>query len=369
VTVALAGTRGFGNLKIFALVQNVFVPVARPVVAGIVLLVGLGGAAVMLSWGAPLVVAMIAAAIFLLRFMRSAEQGPSGAEPPRRTREVAREFWSFTAARGVAGALTIAMAQISLLMVSGLRSAHDAGVFSAVMRYVTMGTFAFAAMRVAIGPQIARLLAQHRERDAEAVFQTATWWLMALSWPFYLLLALFPGTVLELFGHAFGAGAVALALLCISELFDMGTGNITLVLLMGGRSKWNLINIVLGLIATVGLDILLIPHFGVVGAAIGAAASTIVVNAAALIQVAAFMRMKPFGSGYWCVVALSVASFVGVGLVARGVGLPGPAALAATIVVGGGLYLLLLFRFRSRLRLDLLARALVSRSNAAGQPA
>jgi O-antigen/teichoic acid export membrane protein len=305
------------------------------------------------------VIGAAVAMFFLIRFMRTAEKGRAGAEAPRRTREVAREFWSFTAARGVAGALSIGMGQVSLLMVSGLRSAHDAGVFSAVMRYVTMGTFAFAAMRVAIGPQIARLLAQHRDGDAEAVFQTATWWLMALSWPFYLLLAIFPGTVLGLFGHAFGAGALALALLCLSELVDMGTGNITLVLLMGGRSKWNLLNIVLGLITTVVLDVILIPHYGVVGAAIGSGASTIVVNAAAVIQVGVFMKMKPFGSGYWYVAGLSAGSFVGVGLLSLVVGLPGPLALCATVVVGGALYLALLIRFRYRLRLDLLARALL----------
>jgi O-antigen/teichoic acid export membrane protein len=173
---------------------------------------------------------------------------------------------------------------------------------------------------------------------------------------------IFPGTVLELFGHAFGAGAVALSLLCLSELIDMGTGNITLVLLMGGRSKWNLINIVLGLITTVTLDLWLIPPFGLVGAAIGAGTATIVINAAAVVEVAAFMKMKPFGPGYWYVVGLSAASFVGVGLIALATGLRGPIALCATVVLGGGLYLVLLFRFRSRLRLDLLAKALMQRA-------
>jgi O-antigen/teichoic acid export membrane protein len=168
--------------------------------------------------------------------------------------------------------------------------------------------------------------------------------------------------VLELFGHAFGAGALALSLLCLSELIDMGTGNITLVLLMGGRSKWNLINIVLGLITTVGLDLLLIPPFGVLGAAIGAGVATVVINAAAVVQVAAFMRMRPFGPGYWYVVGLSAASFVGVGLAALAAGLRGPLAFCVTAALGGALYLALLFRFRSKLRLDLLARALRQRT-------
>lgn len=360
-TVALAGTRGFGNLKIFALVQNIFVPSVRPIAAGAVLLAGLGGMAVVFSWGAPLAVALVAALFYLFRFVRRAERGPAGQEEPRPTGVVAREFWSFTAARGVAGALAIAVTQVNLLLVSGLRSAHDAGVFSAVMRYVIMGTFAFQAMRVAIGPQIARLLAEQRDRDAETVFQTATWWLMALSWPLYLLLGVFASTVLGLFGHGFTSGATALAILCAAELIDMGTGNVTLVLLMGGRSKWNLINISLGLVTTVGLGVLLIPHYGVVGAAIAWAATIIIENGAAAVQVGFFMKMRPFGSGYAYVTLAALACFLGLGVIARVVGLPGPAALAATVVVGGIAYLAVLHRFRARLRLDLLARTLLRR--------
>jgi O-antigen/teichoic acid export membrane protein len=277
---------------------------------------------------------------------------------------VAREFWSFTAARGVAGALAIAVTQANLLLVSGLRSAHDAGIFSAVMRYVIMGTFAFQAMRVAIGPQISRLLAEHRDRDAETVFQTATWWLMALSWPLYLVLGVFASTVLALFGHGFRSGATALAILCAAELVDMGTGNVTLVLLMGGRSKWNLINIALGLAATVGLGFLLIPRYGVVGAAIAWAATIVIENGAATLQVALFMKMKPFGAGYFYVALAAVACFFLPGVVTRLVGIPGPAALALTIVAGGIVYLAVLHRFRARLRLDLLAQTLLRRGAA-----
>jgi O-antigen/teichoic acid export membrane protein len=318
--------------------------------------------AVVLTWGAPLAIALAAAMFYLLRFVRRAERGPAGEHEPRPTKVVAREFWSFTAARGVAGAVAIAVTQVNLLLVSGLRSAHDAGVFSAVMRYVIMGTFAFQAMRVAIGPQIARLLAEHRDRDAQTVFQTATWWLMALSWPFYLVLGVFASTVLGLFGHGFTSGGTALAILCAAELIDMGTGNITLVLLMGGRSTWNLINVSLGLITTIGLGVLLIPHYGVVGAAIAWAATIVIENGAAAVQVALFMKMQPFGSGYSYVALASLACFLGLGLVARTVGLPGPAALAATVVVGGVVYLGLMHRFRTHLRLDLLAQTLLRRA-------
>jgi O-antigen/teichoic acid export membrane protein len=139
---------------------------------------------------------------------------------------------------------------------------------------------------------------------------------------------------------------------------------VTLVLLMGGRSKWNLINIALGLVATVGLGFLLIPRYGVVGAAIAWAATILIENGAATLQVALFMKMKPFGAGYFYVALAAVACFLLPGVVTRLVGIPGPAALALTIVAGGAVYLAVLHRFRARLRLDLLAQTLLRRGAA-----
>ncbi|MFC7645736.1 polysaccharide biosynthesis C-terminal domain-containing protein [Streptosporangium lutulentum] len=48
----------------------------------------------------------------------------------------------------------------------------------------------------------------------------------------------------------------------------MAAGNVQTVLLMGGKSSWSLLNKVVALIATVVLTFLLVPLFGIVGAAV-----------------------------------------------------------------------------------------------------
>lgn len=361
MTVLLCALRGSGNLTGYVGVQNIGVPLARPLLALLAIGAGATGFGVALAYAAPLAVGFIVALVLLIGYVRRAEDRATEDAPARSTRVVAGEFWRFAAARGVAGALAITATWVTLLLVSGLRGAHDAGVFGGVMRYVIMGTFAFQASRVVIGPMISRLLAQDKRADTELVFQTATSWLMALSWPYYLLLAVFASAALGVFGASFPAGATALTVLCLAELFDMATGNVTLVLLMGGRSSWNLCNIALGLAVTVGLGVLLIPDHGVLGAAIAWAATIVVENLAAALEVALIMKVKPFGGGFGYAGAAAFACYGLLGLLVALVLGDTLTALVTTAVVGSAGYALLLRRWRRQLRLDVLRAALRGR--------
>ena len=60
--------------------------------------------------------------------------------------------------------------------------------------------------------------------------------------------------------------------LAAAMLVATGCGMVDMVLTMAGRTSWNLGNVLLALGVNVGLDLLLIPEHGVLGAAIGLAA-------------------------------------------------------------------------------------------------
>ena len=70
-----------------------------------------------------------------------------------------------------------------------------------------------------------------------------------------------------------------------------------MVLVTAGRSSWSLINGLLAVVVNVGLDVLLIPRYGITGAAIGWSAAIVVTNLMPLAQLAATVRLHPFGRG------------------------------------------------------------------------
>lgn len=366
VTVLLAGTRGFGVSVPLVAVQEVGIPLLRLLLVALVVAAGLGGAAVALGWAAPLLLGLAPAAWATRRLLVRAERRP--ASPARPPRLVAREFWSFAAPRGVAAFVQITILWVDVLLVGALAGARAAGVYAAASRAAIFGTLALEAVRVTIAPQISGLLARGQRRTAQDVYQTATWWLVATSWPLYLTLALFPALALSVFGPGFAEGAAALTVLSLGMLVNLGTGNNTTVLLMGGRSSWALANSAAALAANVVLNVALIPRFGIAGAAFAWVVSIAVENVAASLQLHRFMGLRPLGGGYRIVALSSVAAFGGLGLLVRALAAPSWWLLGLFVVVGCGLHAAVLWRYRELLHLGALT-ALVRRRAPDGGPA
>jgi O-antigen/teichoic acid export membrane protein len=152
-------------------------------------------------------------------------------------------------------------------------------------------------------------------------------------------------------------------------LLATAVGPVDVVLLMGGRSSWNLLNTVAALTANLALNLLLTPRLGLAGAATAFAASILLSNVLPLAQVWRFLRLHPFGEGVLVAVAIAGVCFGVVGAAVRAAFGPTTAGLAVHALTGCGLYAALLWRFRDRLEVDALRGLLRSRiGRAAEQP-
>jgi O-antigen/teichoic acid export membrane protein len=184
---------------------------------------------------------------------------------------------------------------------------------------------------------------------------------MTLCWPLYLTLAVFGPVVLRIFGPEFVAGSSALLVLSLGMLFGLATGNVTVMLLMGGKSSWNLLNAAGAVILNIGLNLLLVPRIGIAGAAFAWAASILLENTAAVIQLRILLRLNPLGPGWWVAAGSSTLCYAGLGLVAwRLLGHTLP-SLVVFLAVASALYLWLVWRARGVLQFDALREAVRTR--------
>ncbi len=124
-----------------------------------------------------------------------------------------------------------------------------------------------------IGPKLSELLASGARQRAMDVYQVATAWLMLMAWPMYLGLAVFAPLLLRVFKPQYVSGASSLEILAVTMLVATGIGPVDMVLLMGGRSFWNLSNVIVALGVNVALSLILIPRIGIAGAALAWAGS------------------------------------------------------------------------------------------------
>jgi O-antigen/teichoic acid export membrane protein len=350
------GARGFGRMWPFLLIEGAGKPAMRIVLVLAVLAAGFGLSAAVLAWGLPVLVGLVAASIIFVRLLRKEAPASTVSAGPQEAAgtwswRVAREFWAFTGPRAFQATFQIVILWLDILIVGAITSSYAAGVYSAVSKLAIVGTFTLEGNRLAIGPQLSALLARGQQDRAARLFQRSTQWLMLASWPLYLIFIIFPTTVLGIFGPRYTVGASALVVLSLAMLINLGTGNVTVVLLMGGRSTWSALNAGAALTVNIGLNLVLVPRMGILGAAIAWAASIAVDNLTAMAEIWWVMGFDPFGPGYWFTAGVTVACFGGPAVLARALLGSTFLGLCVGVVTGLGAFGVALYSARRPLQL------------------
>jgi O-antigen/teichoic acid export membrane protein len=372
--VVLAATRGLGSIRPIVIVDNALVPGLRPLLSGLALTAGLGSLAVALIWAGTGVLGLVVATMFLVRMLhrimgRAGVEGPGTVPVEHASRSsLAREFWFFSLPRAAAGLLATTGTWLDVLLLGALVSVREAGIYAAAGRFLLAGTLALSAIVVVISPQISALLARGDRARAEAVYRTATWWLMIPAWPTYLVLATFAPFLLRIFGPSFVAGQTALAILAVAMLLSIATGPCTAVLLMGGKSSWNLLNTAVSLATNVTLNLLLIPQYGMEGAAVAWAITLSLNNILAVLEVRFLLDMSPWAREMGIVAAGSLVCYGLLGLLARALLGTTPVSFGLYLVVATASYLGVLWGFREPLELRVLREAVASLSRRRADP-
>lgn len=348
--VAASAPRGVGAMRPAAVTTLVLRPLGQ-VIFVLVATEAFGYEATVVAWGLGYLLSTPLAVAWSRRILRTGILGAPVAP-------VGSEFWRYTSPRAVMTVAQIAMQRLDIVLVAALAGAVPAATYAAATRFVVAGQMGTQAVSIAAQPRFAEDLASGDVGAASHLFRMSTAWLVLMTWPLYIALAIYAGLAMSLFGVEYSDGATTIVILSLALMFSTALGMVEVLLMMSGRSLWTLINSLVGLGLQIALDIWLIPVYGVLGAAIGWAGAIVVRNVVALVQVMIALRMHPFGGATVISCALAAA--------AVGVPLAGARLLwgeswisltiggaAAVVAYAGGAYLL-----RDRLHIGEFVRSL-----------
>jgi O-antigen/teichoic acid export membrane protein len=183
---------------------------------------------------------------------------------PARVVPILKAAWPFA----LSGALGLLFTNSDILIISWMRSASDVGIYSAAIRiiqtlYIIPGIIQFATL-----PYIARLAKHENERFRAALERT-------LGIVFLASIPLSIGGIVlgtQLIGFIFGApyaaAGLSFKLLATTLMFDFPAAIIINALFAYDHQKSLIVSSAIGGVVNVGLDLLLIPFFGIAGSAI-----------------------------------------------------------------------------------------------------
>jgi O-antigen/teichoic acid export membrane protein len=290
--VALAATRGLGSIVPYTAIGAIGVPAARPL--AVLAVVALGGSATMgaLAWALPLPLAAAAALLVLAGRIQRHERraGLKGGWLP--ARQLSRGVRRFALPRWYSSGIEQGIVWFDVILVGAIAGAGAAGVYGTASRFVTAGLIISTAMRMVVSPRFSALLGEQRTGAVQRLYGTTASWIVLLGVPIYGLFIFFAPTVLGWFGPGFREGSTALIILCAGAICFLLAGNVDSVLTMSGRSGWMAFNKSVVLAVNIAGNLLLVPHWGIVGAATAWAFSLLLDAVLASVETRIFIGIR-----------------------------------------------------------------------------
>jgi O-antigen/teichoic acid export membrane protein len=168
------------------------------------------------------------------------------------------------------------------------------GIYGVADRMSVFVLMPLGALNIIFSPMITDYYARNAHTQLASMFKTVSKWSISLSLPVFLCFFIFHDAILGVFNKDYMAGSTVLIILSLGNLIDAGTGSVEQLLGMTGRPRVILANTVTTVIANVGLAFLLVPRFGIIGAAVAASLAVIILNTLCLIEVYWIMRIQPY---------------------------------------------------------------------------
>ncbi|HEU0068287.1 MAG TPA: polysaccharide biosynthesis C-terminal domain-containing protein, partial [Nitrospiraceae bacterium] len=182
--------------------------------------------------------------------------------------------------------------QTDTLMIGTLHGPADAGVYATASRLALLSLFGMESIQTFAGPMIAQLYADKRYGRLQQLLSWSTIGGILLALPVLLILIVWGEHVLGYFGLHFVRGYPALAILCVAQFVNIATGMTGLVMNMTGHHRQLAGIILCAAVGNLLLSAVLIPIYGIVGAACATTISSCGWNLAAVWFIRANLRLN-----------------------------------------------------------------------------
>lgn len=197
------------------------------------------------------------------------------------------------------GGAQVLMKQTDLVMLGALDAAESVGVYKVAVTGALLVTFLHVAVNQVQGPHISHLwtIGEHQQLQRLVTFN-ARLTMLATIFSVSALMFLAEWGIELLYGEQYSSAALPLRILCFGHLVNGLSGPVGSILNMTGHEKKAAITVVICCAINVMLNMLLIPEFGIGGAAVATASTLALWNIALLVLVRKFTGLKATALGF-----------------------------------------------------------------------
>ena len=306
--LSLGGFRGYEQTYPRIITQNVLRPGLQ--LAGIVLFVRLGYG----TTGIAFAYAMAFGAVAVVGVAFLYREGELPLRGLTRLGSVGqyRELLAFSVPLAATSAIDVIAKQSDLIILGLIKSSTEVGLYEVAFRTAIFVPLLFTpAVGYLFQPIISRFDANSKQQRMDTLYTVATRWILVATFPVFALFFLFPSqTLVFFFDKGYRGGQVPLQILLIGFIITLLPGLTSMFLTAVGETKILMYISAGTTILNIGINVALIPTYGMVGAAIATATARTFNNTVQSYVIYRKYGVHPFGREYVVPTALMGAIFV-----------------------------------------------------------
>ena len=195
------------------------------------------------------------------------------------------------------GGMQIINHQMDIVMLGGFMGAETVAIYRVAARVAELIVLVLSAANIVLQPTIAKLYAVNDMQRLQRVATQSARVVFLITLPIAILLIVFSQRILLIFGEKFTEGSTALTILICGQLVNATIGSVGNLLGMTEHERDIAKGVAIAAVVNVTLNAILIPLWGIEGAATATATSLLVWNLILLVQVVKKIGIYPTALG------------------------------------------------------------------------
>lgn len=208
--------------------------------------------------------------------------------------ETHKKFISYSWPIMFSGTIANMFSWIDSFSIGYFRTTFEVGYYNAAVPIVLLLGFAPELFMQLFFPLINKEFSRKNMKVIKELSQQVGKWIFLLNLPLFLIMVLFPGAIINfLFGESYLIAENALRILALGSFISNTFYLSSNLMSMLGKSRIVLANVIVTMVINIFLNIILVPKYGIVGAAISTSISWIILSMAFLIEANYFTSIIP----------------------------------------------------------------------------
>ena len=203
----------------------------------------------------------------------------------------------------------IIYSQIDRLLIGYFLSPVDVGVYGAAWSIAALLSFIPQSFTFLALPIFSNFMSKNRIADLKTAFNKLAKTMFGISLPILIcLMVLSKEVLIILYGIEYSTGSIALSILALGVFSECIMGPVSECLVSAGKTRAPLIATSIGCLINIILNILLIPKYGIIGAAVGTFTAMFLSRLVLGYFNYLYLRIFPINYAYFCwlVICLSL---------------------------------------------------------------